>query len=153
MIKPERDYFAIVYEYIPETPLELHAVQAQMDFFHSIGFESCQGSNIKNWQGPGVLLDFGDYEAPVVSRFDGAGAFHEAPSAEFLLHRKEVMERSNREWNEMEARRAQGLLTEEEKLAEKRQFVAGDTAEYVERGYRPGQWDASYFVRKCPGPH
>lgn len=145
---PDRDYFAIVYEYIPETPLELDAVQAQLDFFYRIGFESCQGSNIKNWQGPGILLDFGDYEAPVVPLFGGAGAFHKGPSAEFLLHRAEIMARPSTEWDEWHKRYQEGRLTEEEKLAEKRRRAAGRTAEFIERGYRRGQWDASYFVRE-----
>jgi len=145
---PDRDYFAIVYEYIPETPLELDAVQAQMDFFYRIGFESCQGSNIKNWQGPGILLDFGDYEAPVVPLFDGAGAFAEVPSAEFLLHRAEIMARPSTEWDEWNKRYEEGRLTEEEKLAEKRKRAAEETSEFIERGYRRGQWDASYFVRE-----
>ncbi|KAL2021181.1 hypothetical protein VTK56DRAFT_7487 [Thermocarpiscus australiensis] len=42
-LEPDQEYFAIVYEYIPPAELELDAVQRQLDFFHHIGFQPCQG--------------------------------------------------------------------------------------------------------------
>ncbi|KAK3902495.1 hypothetical protein C8A05DRAFT_33813 [Staphylotrichum tortipilum] len=87
------------------------------------------------------------YLSPVDPRFDGVGAFHEVPSAEFLLYRNEVMERSKREWNERNERLDQGIgPTEDEQRAQEREWAAEETAEFIERGYRRGQWDASYFV-------
>ncbi|KAK0727524.1 hypothetical protein B0T26DRAFT_868802 [Lasiosphaeria miniovina] len=61
----EAGHFALVYEYIPAAKTEMDPVKRQLDFFSQIGFGRCQPMNPCNWQGPGFLIDFGDYNTPI----------------------------------------------------------------------------------------
>lgn len=145
-LKPDQDYFAIVYEYIPERRLELNAVQAQLDFFYHLGFEPCQGVREKNWQGPGILLDFGDYNSPVDQWFEGGGAYYPRPSAEILVDRANVEAREAQEFDSKAKLRQQGIEpTGEEKRAEEMEQMREHTARAVERGYQWGRRYRSYF--------
>jgi hypothetical protein len=147
-IEGGREYFAIVYEYIPPTKLELNAVQRQLDFFYHIGFHPCQGVNEKNWQGPGVLLDFGDYNSPVDPWFEALCAYHPHPPAEIFIDRAAVEARAREEGDRMRELRDDGIgPTEEEKQEEEKERAAADTAHFVELGYQD-RWHRSYFDRK-----
>lgn len=145
-LEPDQEYFAIVYEYIPETKLEFDAVQAQLDFFHHIGFHHCQGHNERNWQGPGILLDFGDYNSPVDQWFLGRSAYYPCPAAEIVIDRAKVEARVTEEFDRKSMLRDQGILpTEEEKRAEEMEQARGKTARTIERGYQWGRRYRSYF--------
>lgn len=151
-LEADREYFAIVYEYIPRAKLDISAVQRQLDFFHHIGFHPCQGARARNWQGPGILLDFGDYNSPVDPWFAARCAYHAPVSAEVIVDWPKVEERADREWDRKAELREQGIgPTEEELRAEKQQRALSDTARFVERGYKPSRWYTSYFDRElCP---
>ena len=148
-IQADREYFGIVYEYIPSAKLERDAVQRQLDFFHHIGFESCQGAKEQNWQGPGILLDFGDYNAPVDQWFEGKSAYHPCDSADVLVDWDRVREEARKEWERQQELREEGIgPTEEEKRAMKKKRMSADTAKHVEWGYQANRWHTSYFDRK-----
>jgi hypothetical protein len=87
-LSDDQDYFAIVYEYIHEAKLELDAVQRQLDFFHHVGFQPCQTQKPDNWQGPGIFLDWGDYNSPVDPWFRGrnCGWYCKLGDAEWVVH-------------------------------------------------------------------
>ncbi|KAG7293923.1 hypothetical protein NEMBOFW57_003983 [Staphylotrichum longicolle] len=145
-LEPDRDYFAIVYEYIPETKLELSAVQRQLDFFYHIGFQPCQGVKEKNWQGPGILLDFGDYNSPVDQWFRARRAHHPRPSAELVLDRPNVEARAAQEFDQELRLREQGIGPKKEaKQAQEKQQAIANTARAIERGYQGDQRYRSYF--------
>ncbi|KAH6847515.1 hypothetical protein B0I37DRAFT_375248 [Chaetomium sp. MPI-CAGE-AT-0009] len=135
-LKRDELYYAIVYEYIPEAKLELNPVQGQLDFFYRIGFHPCQGIKESNWQGPGILLDFGDYNSPVDPWFKARSAYHRHATAEFIVDRKTAEARSSEAWNRKQALRDQGIgPTEEEKREREQVRARSDTARLVEWGY------------------
>jgi hypothetical protein len=147
-IDRSREYFAIAYEYIPDTKLERDAVQRQLDFFYRIGFHPCQAVKEENWQGPGILLDFGDYNAPVDPWFKALSSYHPCRSAEILVDRAAVEARAEEEENRMRELEDQGIgPTEEEKRAQEKERVTAKTARYIEWGYQD-KWHRSYFDRK-----
>jgi hypothetical protein len=148
-IYSDQEYFALVYEYIPSAKLELDAVQRQLDFFYHIGFHPCQDAMGRNWQGPGILLDFGDYNSPVDQWYEGRGACDLCLSAEVLVDRKRVEERLCKEWDKKAELRQRGIKpTEEEVLAEKKRQASRKTAICVEWGYQANPWYTPYFDRK-----
>ncbi|KAM0249215.1 hypothetical protein ACHAQJ_009121 [Trichoderma viride] len=59
----DRQYFAIVYDYVSKGKLQDEAVQAQLDFFYLSGF-ICLPVEERNWRGSGTLVDFSDLLAP-----------------------------------------------------------------------------------------
>ncbi|KAK4154005.1 hypothetical protein C8A00DRAFT_14848 [Chaetomidium leptoderma] len=144
-IERGREYFAIVYEYLPEAKLELNAVQRQLDFFYHTGFHLCQDTHERNWQGPGVLLDFGDYNSPVDRWFQAGGAYHPCLSAEVVIDMAKVQARAAEERKrEHELREAGVEPTEEEEREEERalakEHASADTARFVEWGYTASRW-------------
>jgi Tat protein secretion system quality control protein TatD with DNase activity len=148
-IQQNKQYFAIVYEYVPEAKLELDAVQRQLDFFHHIGFHPCQVMRKENWQGPGILLDFGDYNSPVDPWFAALNAYRPQPTAEIVIDPEAVEARGVELWNKQEELYRQGVRpTKEEKREKKRIEAMENTAELVERGYDAGRRYVSYFERK-----
>lgn len=136
LLEADREYFALVYEYIPKAGLEFDAVQRQLDFFYHIGFQHCQVPDQRNWQGPGILLDFGDYHSPVDQWFHGGDAFTTCPLAAALL-----------DWDGYMAKLSK-KTTKEEVRAGKKFEARGKTARYVESGYDGELWSVSYFKRK-----
>lgn len=64
-ILPTEYYYAIVYEYVPDTQCALTAdvLQAQLDFFWLSGF-CLVPLRAENWTGPGILLDLADLICP-----------------------------------------------------------------------------------------
>ncbi|PNY22354.1 Uncharacterized protein TCAP_07149 [Tolypocladium capitatum] len=64
-ISPTECYYAIVYEYVPDTQCALAAdvLQAQLDFFWLSGF-CLVPLRAENWKGPGILLDLADLICP-----------------------------------------------------------------------------------------
>jgi hypothetical protein len=148
-LEADQEYFAIVYEYIPPAKLELDAVQRQLDFFHHIGLHPCQDACERNWQGPGILLDFGDYDVPVDKWFPGRSAYHRTMSARVVVNLKRLEEEVKKEWDRLHELRHSGVgPTEEEKLKEKEKDARMDTARYVELGHRRNRWYRGYFDRK-----
>jgi hypothetical protein len=146
-IRSDQEYFAIIYEYIPSAKLELDTVQRQLDFFHYIGFHPCQGARERNWQGPGILLDFGDYSSPVDRWFNGRGAWDPCLSARVLVDRAKFDKEAIEECKRLEELEEQGLEpTEEEERLEEKECAQDDTAMYVEWGYKG--YRGSYFDRK-----
>lgn len=147
-IERNREYFAIVYEYVLGAKLELNAVQRQLDFFFHIGFHPCQGGNEKNWQGPGILLDFGDYNSPVDPWFEALCAYHPHPRAEIFIDRATVEARARQEGNRIRELRDEGIgPTEEEKRENEKEEATADTAMFIEWGYQDKR-HRSYFDRK-----
>jgi hypothetical protein len=147
-IDRSREYFAIVYEYISDTKLERNAVQRQLDFFYRIGFHPCQAVKEENWQGPGILLDFGDYHSPVDPWFKALSSYHPCRSAEILVDRAAVEARVEEEEIRMRELEDQGIgPTEEEKRAQEKGRATAKTARYIEWGYQD-KWHRSYFDRK-----
>lgn len=103
----------------------------------------------RNWQGPGILLDFGDYNSPVDQWYEGRGACDPCLSAEVLVNRKRVEERLCKEWDKKAELRQRGIkTTEEEVRAEKKRQASRETAICVERGYQANPWYTPYFDRK-----
>lgn len=43
-----------------------------------------------NWQGPGILLDFGDYNSPVDPWFKARCAYHKHTTAEYIIDREKA---------------------------------------------------------------
>jgi hypothetical protein len=85
--EPDKRYFGIVYEFIPSTPREEPAMQRQIDFFHYVGFDTCQPVNLESWQGPGIKID--DFVTAVEPRFDSEFCFETPTPASYILgHRK-----------------------------------------------------------------
>lgn len=58
--------YALVYDYVPEAPLDLKIAQAQLDFFYQVGI-GLMLYRESNWRG-GRLVDFGDLVIPVHGR-------------------------------------------------------------------------------------
>lgn len=153
-IERGREYFAAVYEYVPETKLERSAVQRQLDFFYHIGFHPCQAVKEKNWQGPGILLDFGDYNSPVDTWFKALSAYHPRRSAEIIVDRAMVEARIEEEGNKLWELRDQGIgPTEEEKRAQEQKRATANTARFIEWGYQDRQrsyFDCKFSLSKPP---
>ena len=63
-IWPDRQYFFIVYEYIPEGDNDKGEMQLALDFLWLAGFEFSQLLRKENWKS-GVLVDLSDIIAPV----------------------------------------------------------------------------------------
>lgn len=63
-ILPDRQYFAIVYEYIPEGDNDRGQMQQVLDFLWRAGFDFCQSLRKENWKS-GVLVDLSDIISPV----------------------------------------------------------------------------------------
>ncbi|KAK4240598.1 hypothetical protein C8A03DRAFT_41911 [Achaetomium macrosporum] len=142
----DRKYFAIIYEYIPHAELELKAVQRQLDFFHHIGFQQCQDPTERNWEGPGMLLDFGDYSSPVDKWLDGGSAYRPPVSARVVVDWATVQKEATEKWNRIHELRISGVgPTAGEKLEDEKERVREDTATYIERGYRKNRLYPGYF--------
>ncbi|KAK4241302.1 hypothetical protein C8A03DRAFT_12407 [Achaetomium macrosporum] len=62
-ILPDQEYFAIVYEYIPENGNDLAAVQSQIDFLCRTGFNFAPTPLRDNWK-DSVLVDLSEIECP-----------------------------------------------------------------------------------------
>lgn len=62
-IVPDHEYFAIVYEYVPENDNDLAAVQSQLDFLWRAGFNLAPTPLPDNWKGS-VLVDLSEIECP-----------------------------------------------------------------------------------------
>lgn len=71
---PDKDYYAVVYEYIPNdmTPLDDTATQEVFDFFWSSGFTSMDIRE-ENWLG-GIVLDMASFINPVSCSWSRAGS-------------------------------------------------------------------------------
>jgi hypothetical protein len=169
-LSDDQEYFAIVYEYLPKTDLERDAVQRQLDFFHHIGFQPCQTPRPDNWQGPGILLDFGDYNSPVDSWFRGQICewYRKPGDAKYVVDYEAVWKRAGEEArrkydnpnegkesgneNEQEGKEKSDKQREEEK-EEKARKARSDTAKSVERGYLKSRWYLGYFERKWAACH
>ncbi|KAK4139077.1 uncharacterized protein C8A04DRAFT_41003 [Dichotomopilus funicola] len=131
-------YYAIVYEY------------SQLDFFYRIGFHPCQGLHKVNWQGPGILLDFGDYNSPVDPWFEARCAYHKHTTAEYIIDRTKALEESSAEWDRINNLRDQGIgPTEEEKQKREKEKAQSNTARFVEYGYDEHQRYLSYSECKA----
>ncbi|KAL8366287.1 hypothetical protein RB595_004859 [Gaeumannomyces hyphopodioides] len=70
-INPCREYFAIVYEFIPDddgtddpSPVDRGKIQASMDFLSVVGFEFADSRILDNWKS-GVLIDLSDIIFPL----------------------------------------------------------------------------------------
>lgn len=61
---PSSDFYAIIYDFVSPSKLELGVVQAQLDFFYFIGF-SVESLKADNWEGKGLLVDFCDILSPL----------------------------------------------------------------------------------------
>jgi hypothetical protein len=61
---PSSDFYAIIYDFVPPSKLELGVVQTQLDFFYIIGF-SVESLKADNWEGKGLLVDFSDILSPL----------------------------------------------------------------------------------------
>ncbi|KAF4490456.1 kinase-like domain [Fusarium agapanthi] len=55
----EEQYFAIVYDFVPEGQLEAKNIIDQLNFFHIVGFLNVH-LKLENWLSTGVLVDFSD---------------------------------------------------------------------------------------------
>ncbi|KAF4500260.1 kinase-like domain [Fusarium agapanthi] len=55
----DKQYFAIVYDFVPEGQLEAKNIIDQLNFFHIVGFLNVQ-LKLENWLSTGVLVDFSD---------------------------------------------------------------------------------------------
>ncbi|KAJ9129840.1 hypothetical protein NKR23_g12445 [Pleurostoma richardsiae] len=62
-IRPAEEYYAIVYEFIPEEQLRVDVIQSQLDLFWLAGF-CLVPMQLCNWKGPGVLVDLADLICP-----------------------------------------------------------------------------------------
>lgn len=62
-IQPDQEYFAIVYEYIPEADNDPVAVQSQLDFYWRTGFSFTPVANANNWKNS-VLVDLSELVCP-----------------------------------------------------------------------------------------
>ncbi|KAK3328196.1 hypothetical protein B0T19DRAFT_184613 [Cercophora scortea] len=62
-IRPDQEYFAIVYEYLPEGENNLAAVQSQLDFLWRAGFCFGLSPREENWK-DGVLVDLSEIASP-----------------------------------------------------------------------------------------
>jgi hypothetical protein len=60
---PDKDYMAIIYEYVEEAENQHDAVQEAMDFFWLAGFSRTLSPLNKNWKS-GVLVDLSDIAPP-----------------------------------------------------------------------------------------
>lgn len=148
-LKSDAQYYAIVYEYIPEAKLELGPLQRQLDFFYRLGFHPCQGIQEVNWQGPGILLDFGDYNSPVDPWFRARCAYHKHTTAEYIIDRQKVQAALTAESKRINNLRDQGIgPTEEEERERKKVRAQSDTARFVEYGYDEYERYLSYFQCK-----
>jgi hypothetical protein len=143
-----RQYIGIVYEYVPKAALEQEAVRRQLDFFHWTGFQRCQAVKQANWQGPGMLLDFGDYNSPVDPWFHGASCcFPPAPAAKIVdpaaFHR----------WAIDEATRLRSEATkEDDERSEMESTIKSKTARLVEFEYHGRQAPPWFLKRKLIQP-
>lgn len=81
----QKQYYGIVYEYVPPAEFDVDAVQRQIDFFHYAGFNTFQPANKVNWEGPGIRLDFGDFRTPVDPDFEGSSYHYKPTTAWFIL--------------------------------------------------------------------
>lgn len=63
-IWPQKEYFAIVYEFIPEGCLDKNVVQSQLDFYWLVGFCFTPTMRPDNWKGDGILIDMADLICP-----------------------------------------------------------------------------------------
>lgn len=98
----------------------------------------------RSWQGPGILLDFGDFNSPVDKWFPGRSAYEGPVSARVLVDWPRFQEECEKEWS-----RKQMEQTEKDRLAEKEDSALEDTAGYVELGYGKRREYRGYFNRKC----
>ncbi|SPQ19173.1 c24314d0-54a7-4b87-9e1c-9fa5156454ae [Thermothielavioides terrestris] len=137
-----RQYIGIVYEYVPKAALEQEAVRRQLDFFHWTGFQRCQAVKQANWQGPGMLLDFGDYNSPVDPWFRGASCyFPPAPAA------KVVDPAAYDRWAIDEATRLRSEATkEDDERREMESTIKSKTARLVEFEYH-GRQAPPWFLK------
>jgi hypothetical protein len=64
-ILPTEEYYAIIYEFIPDCQLDIdnHVIQSQLDFYWLVGF-CVVPMRPENWKGPGVLIDMADIVCP-----------------------------------------------------------------------------------------
>jgi hypothetical protein len=171
-LDPERDHFALVYEFLPNDSkgskqLQRDAVQRQLSFLYHIGFQPCQGVHADNWQAPGVLLDLGDYEAPVLREFRGNIAYHACPDAEWIVDKEGAEKRAREKWEEEEGGLEEAMRKVEEKWdggekqdwgeedgrgqkeggdvpEEERERALRETAKAVEASYQDGEGLSGY---------
>ncbi|KFY95926.1 hypothetical protein V498_03004 [Pseudogymnoascus sp. VKM F-4517 (FW-2822)] len=61
---PSFDFYAIVYDFVSPSNLQVGIVQAQLDFFYVVGF-SIETLKADNWEGKGLLVDFCDILSPL----------------------------------------------------------------------------------------
>lgn len=100
----------------------------------SSAFSTTSRSNERNWQGPGILLDLGDYNTPVDKWFPGRAAYQPPVSADVLVDWSAAQEEAAREWNRKEALLdREDESAEHEKLAGQQEFALEETARYVEQ--------------------
>ncbi|KAK1957238.1 hypothetical protein LY78DRAFT_648083 [Colletotrichum sublineola] len=64
-IWPHEEYYAIVYDFIPEgQSLDRNVVQSQLDFYYRAGFCLTAPMRADNWKGRGILIDMADLICP-----------------------------------------------------------------------------------------
>ncbi|KAK4039965.1 hypothetical protein C8A01DRAFT_46621 [Parachaetomium inaequale] len=84
-IEPDRQHFAIMYEYIPEGDKDTGQMQQALDFLWRAGFDFSQSLRKENWKS-GVLVDLSDFISPVgycwhlSRRMDASRAFLPPPA-------------------------------------------------------------------------
>lgn len=61
---PSLDFYAIIYDFVSPSNIQLGVVQAQLDFFYIVGF-SIETLKADNWEGKGLLVDFCDILSPL----------------------------------------------------------------------------------------
>ncbi|KAK2036350.1 hypothetical protein LZ31DRAFT_483984 [Colletotrichum somersetense] len=64
-IWPDEEYYAIVYDFVPESQsLDNDVVQSQLDFYYLVGFCLTVPMRKDNWKGCGMLVDMADLICP-----------------------------------------------------------------------------------------
>ena len=103
----DRQYFAIVYEYIPEGENDTGQMQLVLDFLWRAGFDFSQSLRKENWKS-GVAVDFSDFISPMGycwnerryrRRIDASRAFlspppRPPPPADLLLSKAETSQQT-----------------------------------------------------------
>lgn len=164
-LEPRREYFGLVYEFLPESkePLQRGVVQRQLAFLYHIGFQPCQGVHADNWQSPGVLLDLGDYEAPVLREFQGSIAYHPCPDAKWIVDRERAEKRAEGKWDDErgvraamekvkekhESRKEGARPAKEDGPEERQERGLRETAKAVDLSYQQGSGSSGYYDSKC----
>jgi hypothetical protein len=123
--EPEKQYFGIVYEFIPAATREAPAMQRQIDFFHYAGFDTSQPANLDNWQGPGIKLDLGDFVTAIDPRLDGESYFETPTTARYILgHRNTIDVDDDTFMDEIEEAQRQARVPRARARAVERAFCA-----------------------------